>query len=169
VKTILILEDEPPVMDVLRQVLKGYAILEATTAEEALARFLDNRRRIDLLFSELALRVSSGIYVALLLRSEVPNLNVILASRYPPWVWTSDFGDVARLGNEAVAILPKPLVPEKVLETVQGFIGLPEEAVAHSGCRELSAGSSATKLPIGSAPDLFYTVRPLDAGCSLCA
>jgi len=168
VKTILVLEDEPPVMDVLRRVLKGYAIWEATSAEQALARFLDNHRHIDLLFSELALRVSSGIYVALLLRSEVPDLKVILASRYPPWVWNSDFGDVARLGDKAVAILPKPLVPEQILETVQGFIGPAEEAEAHLGCRGSSASSGATKLPMRSAPNLVYTVRPPDVGCSQC-
>lgn len=44
VQTLLVLEDEPPLM---RHMLKEYSLIEATTAEEALGLFTSQGRQVD--------------------------------------------------------------------------------------------------------------------------
>lgn len=60
-KTILMLEDEPIVMRLLRHILKQYSGIEATTAEQAIRLFLDHVREVDLLVSDVTLPSSSGV------------------------------------------------------------------------------------------------------------
>ena len=76
-KTVLVLQDEPGV-ELLRNVLRQYTVIEATTAEQALHLFKTHARQVDLLIADLTLPKSSGIQVACLLRSELPDLPVIL-------------------------------------------------------------------------------------------
>ena len=95
-KTLLLLDDEPAVIKLLRHVLK-YELIEATTAEQALRLFIGRDRQIDLLVADVSLPTSSGIQVALLLRLALPNLPVILASGYPVSAWSDrDFADMER-------------------------------------------------------------------------
>jgi len=74
-KTILVVEDDPFVLSVFRSVLrpKGYAILEATSAEQAL-RWCGSPQRIDLIIADVGLPLRSGIQVALELRKSIPDL-----------------------------------------------------------------------------------------------
>ena len=67
--TILVLEDEPFVMKLLRYMLKHYSLIEATSAEEAFRQFSERGRQIDLLLADVTLPTSSGTRVALHLRS----------------------------------------------------------------------------------------------------
>jgi len=55
VKTILVLEDNPAVMGIFRVILNAHTILEATTVEEALQRFIENDRLLDLMISDVVL------------------------------------------------------------------------------------------------------------------
>ena len=131
-KTILVLEDEAPVMKLLRHMLKQYSIIEAPTAEEALLFFIDLDYRVDLLFADLTLATRSGIQVALLLRSKLPGLPVILTSGYPVSAWSDrDCADLERLGSSSVTILRKPFGPHVLSNAVCGLIGAPQsEAVS---------------------------------------
>lgn len=63
-KTILVVEDEPVVMNVLRRMLRQYRLIEALTGEEALLCRVEDDR-IDLLIADLTLPRCSGIEVAL--------------------------------------------------------------------------------------------------------
>jgi two-component system nitrogen regulation response regulator NtrX len=120
---LLILEDEPSVMALLRQMLKGHTTIGAASAEEALRRFKENENGIDLLIADLTLPTSSGIQVALLLRQENPSLPVILASGYPSSSWSDrDASDLARLGSDCVRILQKPFQREALLTTVADLL-----------------------------------------------
>jgi CheY-like chemotaxis protein len=125
VKTLLVLEDEPVLMVLLRHLLKPYGLIEAATAEQALRLFHDYGRRIDLLLADVTLPASSGIKVALLVRSEIPGLPVILTSGYPVSVWSArDAADLERLGSSSVAILQKPFQAEVLRNTVREMIGI---------------------------------------------
>ncbi len=73
-KLLLVLEDNPSVMMLLRFILEQYSLIEASNAEEALRLFTDYGCQVDLLVADLLLPTSSGIQVALHLRSEVPCL-----------------------------------------------------------------------------------------------
>ena len=82
-KKVLVLEDEPALMGLLRHTLKRYDLIEATNADEALHLFGERRRNIDLLIADVTLPVGSGLRVAYSLRSEIRNLPIILTSGYP--------------------------------------------------------------------------------------
>jgi CheY-like chemotaxis protein len=132
-RTLLILDDEPVVIDLLRLMLKQYNLLEATTAQQALQIFADRDRPIDLLIADLSLPTSSGIWVALLLRAEIPNVPVILTSGYPVRSWSAkNCNDLEKLGSNRVAVLQKPFLPEALLNTIRQLIGAPLTETAGS-------------------------------------
>jgi DNA-binding response OmpR family regulator len=129
VKTILILEDEPLLMNLLHRVLSlhGYAVLEAVSPEEAIRQFHDNGRKVDLLIADVTMAGVSGVQIAVLFRAELPGLRVILTSGYPLDAWSvRDSGFLRRLGSDSVSILLKPFMPKALLHTIGGLIGAPE-------------------------------------------
>jgi len=129
-KTILVLEDEPTVMKLLRCILAGYNLIEAGSAEEALRLFIRQGRQLDLLLADLILPESSGVQVALMLRSEIPGLPVILTSGYPVSCWSErDCADVERLGSPSV-VVPKPFRAPAISNAVSELIGMPHCEIA---------------------------------------
>lgn len=122
-KTLLVLEDESSITRLMRHVLREYSLIEASTAEQALRLFTDVGRKIDLLIADVTLPTSSGIQVALLLRSEVPDLPVILTSGYDVSPWNDrDSADLERLGSRSVAILQKPFQGKALSDAVRELI-----------------------------------------------
>jgi CheY-like chemotaxis protein len=138
VKKILVLEDEPSLMNLLHRVLarNGYDILEAARSEEALQQFDANGRQIDLLLTDVCLPGMSGVQVALLFRAELPELRVILTSGYPPSAWSArDAGLLRTLGSDSVSILLKPFVLQTLLKTISGLIEPPPSEVLRKAGR----------------------------------
>jgi CheY-like chemotaxis protein len=132
-KTLLVLEDDPDVMEFLRHMLEQYSLIEASTAEQALRLFNEHDRRVDLLLADVTLPTSSGIQVALLLRSEIPDLPVILTSGYPVGDWTRpDSADLERLGSSSVAIIQKPFQRQVLLQTIRALTGEPQTELART-------------------------------------
>jgi len=128
-ETLLVLEDDPAVMGLLRHMLSGFSLIEATTAEQALRLFADHNRRIDLLVADVTLPTSSGIQVALLLRFEVPSLPVVLTSGYPVSAWCpQDSAGLERLGSRSLEILQKPFQAQTLLNTLRTLIRTPQSA-----------------------------------------
>ena len=126
-KAILVLEDEPSLMKLLRHTLKDYRMIEATTAEEALMLFIDHDYLIDLLVADLTLPTKSGAQVALHLRSKIPDLPVILTSGYPVSGWKErDSADLRRLG-QPVAVLQKPFTGHQLLDAIGDLTGCPPD------------------------------------------
>ena len=125
-KTILLLEDEPSLLDLLGRVLmrRGYFIMEAALAEEAIRLFRDNGRRIDLLIADVTLPNISGVWVASLLRQEAPGLGVILTSGYPLDAWKDqDSSYLRRFEPGSIRILLKPFPSQTLLDAVSELIG----------------------------------------------
>jgi CheY-like chemotaxis protein len=132
-KTILVLEDNASVMMVLRLMLEPYSLIEASNAEQALRLFTGHGCKIDLLVADVRLPTSSGIHVALLLRSEVPDLPVVLTSGYPVSAWNDlDSADLERLGSTSVAILQKPFQGKILSDAVRELIGTTPSETAGS-------------------------------------
>jgi DNA-binding response OmpR family regulator len=124
VKTILVLEDEWPVLKLLRHRLRQCNVVEATSADEALLLSIDLNYRIDLLVADLTLPKRSGIQVALRLRTKIPDLSVIVTSRYPVSDWSGrDSADLQRLGSHSLAILQKPFETTVLLSVVCDLLG----------------------------------------------
>jgi CheY-like chemotaxis protein len=123
-KTILMVEDEFAVMESLRNMLKEYNLIEAPDAEQALRLFTQCGRHVDLLVSHVMLPKISGIQIALLLRSEIPYLPVLLTSGYPVSDWTGrDYTDLLRLGSTSVALIATPFQIQGLLNTVRELLG----------------------------------------------
>jgi DNA-binding response OmpR family regulator len=133
-KNILILEDEPFLSNFLRLVLQGYFVVSTSTAENALCKFIEYGRRFDLLISDVMLPISSGVHVALILRSELPTLKIILTSGYPLSMWSDQDGDdLQRLGKDSVTLLMKPFSPKALLNSVRALIGPAEQSESVQG------------------------------------
>ena len=139
-KTLLLLEDEPLVMTLLRHMLKQYSLVEATSAEQAIRLFHDRDPEIHLLLAEVSLPSRSGVEVALILRSEIPGLPVILTSGYPVSGWNErDAADLKRLGSRSVIILQKPNPARRLLSAVDELIGT-EDVQKTNTARPLAGG-----------------------------
>jgi len=128
-KTILVVEDEVTVLKLLTCYLGQYNIIEATTAEDALRLFIDNNCHIDLLLADVRLPRSSGIQVALFVRSKIPSVPVILTSGYcMDDLSALAYADLKRLVLTSVVIFQKPFQIELLLQTIRGLIGSPKMA-----------------------------------------
>ena len=126
-KTLLVLEDEPSIMKLLRHTLRDYRLIEAATAEEALLLFIDHDYHVDLLVADLTGPQKSGVQVALHFRSKIPDLPVILTSGYAVSDWSGrDSADLRRLGEVSVAILQKPFSGHKLLDLICDLTGWPQ-------------------------------------------
>jgi CheY-like chemotaxis protein len=132
-KTILLLEDEPLVRNLLRHLLKSYNVIESATAEQALLVLAGGNFTVDLLISDVRLPTISGIQVALGIRSDRPGFPVVLTSGYPAGAWrSSDGADLEQLGSESVVCLQKPFQPQALLNAVYELIGQPDATIAKS-------------------------------------
>jgi CheY-like chemotaxis protein len=83
-ETVLIVEDEPDLMDVASSLFisMGYEVVTAASAREAMAQ-LDSRV-IDILFTDIIMPNGiNGIELATYAREHHPDVKVILASGYP--------------------------------------------------------------------------------------
>jgi CheY-like chemotaxis protein len=133
VGTILVLEDELSVLRLMALWLKEYKLLQAATAAQALRLFIDAHRRIAVLVTDVRLAKSSGIQVALLLRSQIPDLPVCLISGYPETEWRdSDADDLDRLGSSSVLILQKPITAKALTNAVQELLAAPHPEKART-------------------------------------
>ena len=133
--SILILEDNPIVMKLLRIVLQGqrFRVLETGTAAEALSCFREHRTigNIHLFIADLCVPDGSGIQVAATLWSQDPTLRVIVASGYPRSLWSvSDAAAAAVLPPQSFALLEKPFVPCTLLAMIASMVNQPEASTS---------------------------------------
>ncbi len=79
-KRILVIDDEPTALEVLRKILEieGYEVLEAANGEEGIAVFRQNP--CDLVITDMVMPVKDGLQTILELRNEAPDLPVIAIS-----------------------------------------------------------------------------------------
>jgi len=121
VSTILILDDEAPIRTLLRVTLGslGYAVLEAATAKEAFR--WSAGAGVDLLIADVNLPGgSSGVRVALELRSLFPFLRIILTSGVPVSLWNDqDAAEWSELPSDSVIVLQKPFHAVDLLQTIR--------------------------------------------------
>ena len=125
-RTVLVVEDEPIVMNVFCLALTraGYRVLEAATAAKAFLRSTETGRQIDLLLADVVLPVSSGIRVALQMKQAMPGLKVLLTSGYPMELWgDQDRAEFGELPSGSVAILQKPFPSAILIKSVCELIG----------------------------------------------
>ena len=121
VTTILILEDNPVVRQMLGFVLRGkggYRALEAATETEAVSEMERHLEEIDLLIADVCVEDQFGRAVADRLSKLCPRLRVLFISGYPKdhlvdggWLQPDD------------AFLAKPFAPERLMRSVNEVLG----------------------------------------------
>jgi two-component system cell cycle sensor histidine kinase/response regulator CckA len=83
-RTVLLVEDEDPVREVTRHVLEsaGYLVLEASSAEQALAVFRRFEGSINLLLTDVVMPSMSGTELAARLKAMRPGFVIMFMSGY---------------------------------------------------------------------------------------
>jgi CheY-like chemotaxis protein len=115
-ETILVLEDETGVRDLVRRVLEryGYRVLVAETPHEALAVAEEQQGQIQLLISDVVLPEMTGPAVAERIVAAQPQIRVLYMSGYTD-------SDIVHRGvlDEGTPFLQKPFVPEALARKVR--------------------------------------------------
>jgi PAS domain S-box-containing protein len=91
--TVLIVEDDPAVRSITKDVLlsNDYNVIEAANADAALQLWPERRHEIDLLFTDMVMPGSAnGLELAEMLLGDKPDLKVIYTSAYSKELFTSD-------------------------------------------------------------------------------
>ncbi len=118
-ETLLIAEDEEQVRALIREILsrKGYTVLAARSAEEALIAAEQHDGSIDLLLTDLVMARMTGRELAEQLVTQRPGISVLYMSGY-----TQD-GEIQRLVSEGRApFVPKPITPDVLLRRVRELL-----------------------------------------------
>jgi PAS domain S-box-containing protein len=116
-ETILVVEDEPPVRDLVSRVLKsaGYNVLQATSGTHALEVWGANKDKIDLLLTDIVMPDGmTGRDLAEAVQAEKPALKAIFTSGYSADIVGKDF-----IIEDGVNFLQKPYVPQKLIRVVR--------------------------------------------------
>ncbi len=117
-ESILLVEDEPPVRKLAREVLRrsGYRVFEAATGLQALALWRDRRGDFDLLLTDVVMPEGiSGLELARRTRAEKPSLPVICCSGYSEELRQPE-------GAGDILFLPKPYTSADLLRAVRRCI-----------------------------------------------
>jgi CheY-like chemotaxis protein len=111
-KTILVVDDDPGVLDYARNVLEdsGYAVLTAPDGAAALG-LLRNNAHIDLLFTDIVMPGLGGVETARRAREKNPGLKVLFTSGYAADVIPTD------------RLLKKPYRPQQLVGEIAAILG----------------------------------------------
>jgi PAS domain S-box-containing protein len=115
-ETILLVEDEEPLLKLMHHILEsyGYKVLDSSTGKAALEIWAQHKQEVDLLLSDLILPDGmSGQELAKILQAEKPGLKVIYTSGY----------DTARLAADLMpaqgaVFIQKPFHARKLAEAI---------------------------------------------------
>jgi two-component system cell cycle sensor histidine kinase/response regulator CckA len=116
-ETVLVVEDETPLRQLVKSVLKryGYRVLEADSGVDALPIWLQYKDQISLLLTDMVMPHGvSGRELAQRLRGDKPELKVIYSSGYSLAVVGGDM-----VLREGLNFLQKPYNPRKLAQAVR--------------------------------------------------
>jgi two-component system, cell cycle sensor histidine kinase and response regulator CckA len=115
-ETVLLVEDEPVLREMVREVLTQYryTVLEASCGAEALRIWDEHDGKIDLLLTDMVMPEGmTGRDLASQLKKRKPALKVIYSSGYSSEIMGKDFG------QNDTAFLAKPYLPPQLAQKVR--------------------------------------------------
>ncbi|MFC1544138.1 response regulator [Gemmatimonadota bacterium] len=126
-ETILLVDDEPLLLDLGREILAlhGYSVLTAPSGEDALRVHDDNPARIPLVILDMAMPGMSGLETIRALRKRDPSIRVILSSGLHPSDRMADL-----LGSDVDAFVNKPYEVDRLAREVRRLLDTPGPPVA---------------------------------------
>jgi len=115
-QTILVVEDEPGVRNLIAQVLtkRGFKVLECGDPKEALSVFDGERDEIDMLLTDVVMPYLSGPALAHLLTARKPELPVLFMSGH-----TDNKEALEKILEKGIQFLPKPFTSDGLLRKVR--------------------------------------------------
>jgi two-component system, cell cycle sensor histidine kinase and response regulator CckA len=120
-RTVLVVDDEPSVRRSTARLLEraGAEVLEASSADDALAYGREQGRSIDVLLSDIVMPEVSGIELATAAREVWPDAGILLISAFTPAALTRH-----KLNDETGGrILQKPLERSELVAAVAAAAG----------------------------------------------
>jgi len=115
-ETVLVVEDEPVLRELIREVLQQYEykVIEASSGVEALRIWDECDGKVDLLLTDMVMPEGmNGRQLATQLKNRKPDLKVIYSSGYSPESTGRDFG------HSDTVFLSKPYLPPQLARTVR--------------------------------------------------
>ncbi|MBZ5538301.1 MAG: PAS domain S-box protein [Acidobacteriia bacterium] len=115
-ETILVVEDEEGVRSLVRSILemKGYVVLEARDAEDAIEVMARHQHRIDMLLTDVIMPKTSGVELARRFKSQCPEAKVLFMSGYTDTALTNH--GVLESGT---ILIEKPFTPYTLAQKVR--------------------------------------------------
>jgi two-component system cell cycle sensor histidine kinase/response regulator CckA len=117
--TVLVADDEPNVLDFMKTVLgrNGFAVLVASSGQEALDAFESVSGQVDVLVSDVVMPVMDGPTLVAEITRQKPELPVLFVSGY---VGKPEFRQA--LGSHRPNILLKPFSPDVLLQRIKRLL-----------------------------------------------
>jgi signal transduction histidine kinase/CheY-like chemotaxis protein len=131
-ETILLVEDEPVLRELVREVLSEYEyrVIEAASGVEALRVWDEHNGQVDLLLTDMVMPEGmSGRDLAMQLRVQKPDLKVIYTSGYSSESLSSEIGQTDTM------FLAKPYLPPQLAQLVRQSL----DSVAHKSAELVTA------------------------------
>lgn len=124
-ETILLVEDEPAVRELTHMVLRerGYSVIEAQNAEDALRLAKKHGLEIHLLLTDVVMPGMSGHDLAKRLTAQHPNLRVLYMSGYTYNIFAEN-----ETLEEGLSFLQKPFTPKALAQKVREVLDWPVHA-----------------------------------------
>ena len=114
--TILLAEDNPEVMSLLKEVLNnaGYKVIEASDGVDAVSLYNKHKNKIQLLIFDMMMPRKNGKEAYDEIRKSEPNIEAIMISGY-----STDVLQKNGVVGEGLTFFPKPILPEQLLNKVR--------------------------------------------------
>jgi two-component system, cell cycle sensor histidine kinase and response regulator CckA len=117
-ETILVVDDEAPILALVGEMLDGYRILTALNAEEAVRIATSYGGPIHLLLTDVVMPGPSGRELARQLRLQRPEMKVLYMTAFALVTGQEQFSEAS--GDEADApVILKPFTSERLTEKVR--------------------------------------------------
>jgi len=119
IKTVLLVEDEQAVRELVRVILEraGHRVVEAATPETAIAQF-DTMESVDLLLTDVVMPEMSGFDLFHTLAERRPSLRVLFISGYTDYAMFEP-----TIADKGAAFLEKPFSAEALIGKVRDVLG----------------------------------------------
>lgn len=121
-ETILVIEDNSGVRDIIRQVLQeyGYSIIEAVDGQDGIEQYNRNRESINLIICDVIMPKKSGKDVFDALGAIDPHIKILFTSGY-----TADIIGKKGILEAGLEFIRKPVSPSDLLRKVRAILDAP--------------------------------------------
>jgi PAS domain S-box-containing protein len=118
-ETVLVAEDDAFMRKLTRVVLEssGYTVITAEDGEDAIAKFMENREKIDLAMLDMIMPKKNGKEVSEALRKASPGIKILFASGY-----TMDIIKTQELQESGFDFIHKPILPKDLVKKVREIL-----------------------------------------------